>query len=95
MSADPENHAEAVNEVADEKAHNEQPKQDIKPNIEETNETDTFMAETENFKNKTDRLKHNRVKCESCSAEMSLKTLRYITNVRDHWGIKQSSQNQK
>ena len=33
--------------------------------------------EDEQFKNKTDRMKHKKVKCEGCQAEMTLKTLRY------------------
>ena len=33
--------------------------------------------EDEPFKNKTDRMKHKKAKCEGCQAEMTLKTLRY------------------
>ena len=33
--------------------------------------------EEEQFKNKTDRMKNKKVKCEGCQAEMTLKTLRY------------------
>ena len=33
--------------------------------------------EDEQFKNKTDRMKNKKVKCEGCQAEMTLKTLRY------------------
>ena len=41
---------------------------------EEINEE---AKEEEQFRNKTDRMKNKKVKCEGCQAEMTLKTLRY------------------
>ena len=65
--------------------------EDSKNNIEEVPETveepkaetpeqtpqEEAPKEDEQFKNKTDRMKNKKVKCEGCQAEMTLKTLRY------------------
>ena len=39
--------------------------------------TNEEIANEPEFKNKTDRMKHKKVKCNDCNAEMTLKTLRY------------------
>ena len=52
----------------------EEPKQETPK--EETTKEET-PKEEEEFKNKTDRMKNKKVKCEGCQAEMTLKTLRY------------------
>ena len=57
-----------VVETKTEEAKQEEPK-------EEQKEEPT--KEDEQFKNKTDRMKNKKVKCEGCQAEMTLKTLRY------------------
>ena len=54
---------EAKHEVKQEVVKQETPKEPAK--------------EEEDFKNKTERLKNKKVKCEGCNMEMTLKTLRY------------------
>ena len=63
--------SEPVVETKTEEAKQE-PKQETPR--EKQNEAPT---EEEQFKNKTDRMKNKKVKCEGCQAEMTLKTLRY------------------
>ena len=62
---------EPVIETKTEEAKQE-PKQET-PKEEQKEEP----TEEEQFKNKTDRMKNKKVKCEGCQAEMTLKTLRY------------------
>ena len=50
---------------------------DEKPIEEAKQEHKEETKEEEQFKNKTDRMKNKKVKCEGCQAEMTLKTLRY------------------
>ena len=64
---DNEEEPEKVEEPKPEEVKEEQPKEEVK-------ET---PREDEQFKNKTDRMKNKKVKCERCQAEMTLKTLRY------------------
>ena len=57
---------------------NEEPKaEEIKVETPEETTKAEAPKEDEQFKNKTDRMKNKRVKCEGCQAEMTLKTLRY------------------
>ena len=53
----------------------EEPKKEETPKEETPKEEPP--KEEEEFKNKTDRMKNKKVKCEGCQAEMTLKTLRY------------------
>ena len=59
------------NEEAPEKLEEPKPEEDTKEAPKEE------PKEDEQFKNKTDRMKNKKVKCEGCQAEMTLKTLRY------------------
>ena len=59
------------NEEAPEKVEEPKPEEDTKEAPKEE------PKEDEQFKNKTDRMKNKKVKCEGCQAEMTLKTLRY------------------
>ena len=79
MSAEPEevikeepkiNNEEAPEKVEETKQEEPTPEE---PREEQREET----KEEEQFKNKTDRMKNKKVKCEGCQAEMTLKTLRY------------------
>ena len=64
---DNEEAPEKVEEVKPEEIKKEEPKEEQKE----------APKEDEQFKNKTDRMKNKKVKCEVCQAEMTLKTLRY------------------
>ena len=64
---DNEEAPEKVEEVKPEEIKKEEPKEEQKE----------APKEDEQFKNKTDRMKNKKVKCEGCQAEMTLKTLRY------------------
>ena len=64
---DNEEAPEKVEEVKPEEIKKEEPKEEQKQ----------APKEDEQFKNKTDRMKNEKVKCEGCQAEMTLKTLRY------------------
>ena len=59
------------NEEAPVKVEEPKPEEDIQEAQKEE------PKEDEQFKNKTDRMKNKKVKCEGCQAEMTLKTLRY------------------
>ena len=59
--------AEPVVETKTKEPKQDSPKEEIKEEAKEE----------EQFKNKTDRMKNKKVKCEGCQAEMTLKTLRY------------------
>ena len=59
------------NEEAPDKVEEPKPEEDIQEAQKEE------PKEDEQFKNKTDRIKNKKVKCEGCQAEMTLKTLRY------------------
>ena len=63
------------NEEAPEKVEEPKPEEDTKEAPKE--EQKEAPKEDEQFKNKTDRMKNKKVKCEGCQAEMTLKTLRY------------------
>ena len=55
----------------------EEPKaEEIKAETPEQTPQEEAPKEDEQFKNKTDRMKNKKVKCEGCQAEMTLKTLR-------------------
>ena len=75
IEEEPKNNNEEVPEPVVE-AKTEEAKQEPQqePPKEEQNEA---PKEDEQFKNKTDRMKNKKVKCEGCQAEMTLKTLRY------------------
>ena len=75
MSAELDNVIETTNEINNETT----PEEVVKPKTEELKqETPKEPAkEEEDFKNKTERLKNKKVKCEGCNMEMTLKTLRY------------------
>ena len=64
---------EPVEEPKSEEVKAETPEETPKEEAPKEEET----KEDEPFKNKTDRMKHKKVKCEGCQAEMTLKTLRY------------------
>ena len=66
------------NEEATEKVEEVKP-EELKPKEPKPEETpkEEVPKEEEQFKNKTDRMKNKKVKCEGCQAEMTLKTLRY------------------
>ena len=59
------------NEEAPKKVEEPKPEEDTKEAPKEE------PKEDEQFKNKTDRMKNKKAKCEGCQAEMTLKTLRY------------------
>ena len=65
----------------DEQSKGETKTEDIKETVKEEPQKEAPKEETpkeeEEFKNKTDRMKNKKVKCEGCQAEMTLKTLRY------------------
>ena len=71
IEEEPKNNKEEVPEPVVE-TKTEEVKQE--PPKDEQNEA---PKEEEQFKNKTDRMKNKKVKCEGCQAEMTLKTLRY------------------
>ena len=75
MSEETENVIEATNEINNEAT----PEEVNKPKPEEVKQEILKEAtkEEEDFKNKTERLKNKKVKCEGCNMEMTLKTLRY------------------
>ena len=83
MSAEPEEVIEEEPKIINEEApapvietKTEEAKQE--PQQEPPKEEHKEEArEEEQFKNKTDRMKNKKVKCEGCQAEMTLKTLRY------------------
>ena len=72
IEEEPNNNTEEVPEPVVE-TKTEEVKQE--PPKDEQNEAP--KEEEEQFKNKTDRMKNKKVKCEGCQAEMTLKTLRY------------------
>ena len=65
------NNEEAPEKVEEAKA------EEIKVETPEETTKAEAPKEDEQFKNKTDKMKNKRVKCEGCQAEMTLKTLRY------------------
>ena len=75
IEEEPKNNNEEVPEPVVE-TKTEEAKQEPKQETprEKQNEAPT---EEEQIKNKTDRMKNKKVKCEGCQAEMTLKTLRY------------------
>ena len=80
MSTELDNVIETTNEISNEAT----PEEVVKPKTEETKKEipiEELKQETpkeeEDFKNKTERLKNKKVKCEGCNMEMTLKTLRY------------------
>ena len=64
------------NEEVPEKVEEPKP-EEIKVETPEEKTKAEAPKEDEQFKNKTDRMKNKKVKCEGCQAEMTLKTLRY------------------
>ena len=82
---DNEEAPEKVEEVKREEIKKEEPKEEQKE----------APKEDEQFKNKTDRMKNKKVKCEGCQAEMTLKTLRYLINATAKQRINQLNQNPK
>ena len=83
MSEELDNIIEATNEINNEatpeeviKLKTEEAKKEI-PIEELKQETPKEPVKEEDFKNKTERLKNKKVKCEGCNMEMTLKTLRY------------------
>ena len=64
------------NEEAPEKVEEPKPEETPKETTQEKTKEEP-SKEDEQFKNKTDRMKNKKVKCEGCQAEMTLKTLRY------------------
>ena len=64
------------NEEAPEKVEETKPEETPKETTQEKTKEEP-PKEDEQFKNKTDRMKNTKVKCEGCQAEMTLKTLRY------------------
>ena len=79
--------SEALDTIIEEDAHNDN--EEAPEKVEETKPEESKAEapeetpkeaepkQDEQFKNKTDRMKHKKVKCEGCQAEMTLKTLRY------------------
>ena len=51
--------------------------EEVKEEVKAEPPKEEAPKEDEQFKNKTDRMKNKKVKCEGCQAEMTLKTLRY------------------
>ena len=75
IEEEPKNDNEEVPEpVVETKTEEAEQEPQQEPPKEEQNEA---PKEEEQFKNKTDRMKNKKVKCEGCQAEMTLKTLRY------------------
>ena len=76
MTTEPENIIEATNTIINE----ETPEEVNKPKTKEIKQEivkEPIKEDEEQFKNKTERLKNKKVKCEGCQAEMSLNSLRY------------------
>ena len=72
IEEEPKNNNEEVPEKV------EEPKpEEVKTEAPEETPKEEETKEDEQFKNKTDRMKNKKVKCEGCQAEMTLKTLRY------------------
>ena len=76
MTEEPENVNETANEIINEETSEEVNKIKTEETKQEIAKEPT-KEEDEQFKNKTDRLKNKKVKCEGCNMEMTLKTLRY------------------
>ena len=72
IEEDPKNN----NEEAPDKVEEPKP-EEVKTEAPEETPKEEEPKEDEQFKNKTDRMKNKKVKCEGCQAEMTLKTLRY------------------
>ena len=71
-----EEDAKNDNEVATEKVEEPKP-EEVKAETPKETQKEEVPKQDEQFKNKTDRMKNKKVKCEGCQAEMTLKTLRY------------------
>ena len=81
MSSEPEITNEAENNVTIEEAPKDTP---IETTPEEPIKNEAKQQENANeepqFKNKTERLRNKKGKCNRCNAEMTLKTMRYSHN---------------
>ena len=76
IEEEPKNNNEEVPEPVVE-TKTEEAKQEPKQETQKEEQKEEAPKEDEQFKNKTDRMKNKKVKCEGCQAEMTLKTLRY------------------
>ena len=85
MSEEVVNINEAESNIINEEAPKEAPKEviehevscSIREPVKEEAIKEAPPKEDEHFKNKTERLKQKKVKCEGCNTEMTLKSLRY------------------
>ena len=77
MTAETEVINEEVANIVNEEAPEPPPATKIEAEPEEPIKNDIKTEEEPEFKNKTERLKNNKVNCKDCGANLTLKTLRY------------------
>ena len=77
IEADTKNNNEEATEIIEDTKLEEVKAETPEETPKEESPKEEATKEDEEFKNKTDRMKHKKVKCEGCQAEMTLKTLRY------------------
>ena len=77
IEADTKNNNEEATEIIENTKLEEVKAETPEETPKEESPKEEATKEDEEFKNKTDRMKHKKVKCEGCQAEMTLKTLRY------------------
>ena len=77
IEADTKNNNEEATEIIEDTKLDEVKAETPEETPKEESPKEEATKEDEEFKNKTDRMKHKKVKCEGCQAEMTLKTLRY------------------
>ena len=77
IEADTKNNNEEATEIIEDTKLEEVKAETPEETPKEESPKEEATKEDEEFKNKTDRMKHKKVKCDGCQAEMTLKTLRY------------------
>ena len=77
MTDDPNINNEADTNIDNKEAPEPLPPEPVTEEPIKNEVTNEEIANEPQFKNKTDRMKHKKVKCNDCNAEMTLKTLRY------------------
>ena len=77
MTDDPNIYNEADTNIDNKEAPEPLPPEPVTEEPIKNEVTNEEIANEPQFKNKTDRMKHKKVKCNGCNAEMTLKTLRY------------------
>ena len=67
---------ETINEADDNIENEEAPPEPIEETIKNEVKQEETANEEPEFKNKTDRMKHKKVNCTDCGANLTLKTMR-------------------